>query len=284
MVTPPLSQKVKKFMDVFFAFYVDVFCMYVCVASIYLHKVTHFHIDILSAMAILVANTLLVIGVYTFNKATDKKEDTLNERPLQYFSDIKIYVLSGSSFFVSFLLYLVPAKHEIVWCWFALSFLGIFYSFPRSFRLKNFFLIKNIVPAFCWFFSVSVLIYGSTTALSLAETMFLLTSLFLLALIFEIIWDLPDYEGDKASGVHTLPVSIGFLYTKVVLVTLVGSLFFGSYSLTNKLASLTLLLFIVWVSKDTKKYVYHVFLLLFVCIVTSYYFIDYYLSGGRAVF
>ena len=275
---------VRKFIDVFFAFYGDVFCMYICVATIYLHKVTHFHLNVLTAGAIISANTLLVVGVYTFNKATDKKEDILNNRPVHYFSNIQIYTLSGICFVMSFLLYFIPAKYGILWYWLLLFFLGIFYSFPRSFRLKNFFLIKNVVPAFCWFFSVSILVFGSTTILSMTETMSLLVSLFLLALIFEIIWDLPDYVGDKAAGVQTLPVRVGFLYTKMLLFTLIGSLFFGGHSLTNKLVSLSLLVFVVWVSKDTKKYVYHVFLLLFVFIITGYYFIDYYLRGGVETF
>ena len=253
--------------------------MYVCIALVYLHRFTHFHVNVFTTSMVLIANTLLVVGVYTFNKVTDRKEDQYNQRPLQYFTNTKIYSISSFSLGISFLLYVLCEKSSILPYWFVLFFLGIFYSFPKNKRLKNVFILKNAVPAFCWFLSVAILLSASTARLSLADTTRLAFPLFMFVFAFEILWDLPDRRGDKIARVHTLPVCIGFFYTQIVLATMIIGLFVMGGSLTNKLTSAALFFFIIWVSEDTPKYVYHVFLLALICIVTGVYFLDYAIFG-----
>lgn len=267
------SLKTRKAVRFFFTHYVDVFCMYACISLINLYRVTQFHIHTPATLSVLGGNIFLIIGVYVFNKATDKKEDHLNNRPSAHYSDVQIYVVSGLCFLSSFLLYLVPSRHEIVLYWFLFLFLGVWYSFPKKFRLKNFFLVKNIIPAVCWLLSVSILIFSATKSLSITEIILLLIPLFFLVFVFEILWDMPDWEGDRAAGVCTLPVYIGFFYTKITLEILLLGLFIVSNTITSKIASVVLFIFVLWVTKYTQKHTYHVFLFFFSIVITCLYFL-----------
>ncbi len=255
-----IRKYLQKTIHTLFFYNVDVFLMYIAISIVFLHQVTRFHINMQNFILIFIANILGVTAVYTLNKVTDKEEDRLNGHTLFHLNTTYIYPLIGIFFLCATGLYLLSEKPYFIFYGFVLFLLSVLYSFPKKYRLKNIFLIKNIVPALCWFFSLSLLIYGSTTDLSLTYIMGILTPLLVLEFIFEIIWDFPDYEGDKASNIKTLPVVIGFLYTKILLVTLITLYFFSTDAIPNKVMCLLFFIFILFISPETKKNVYHYFL------------------------
>jgi 4-hydroxybenzoate polyprenyltransferase len=248
--------------------------MYVSVSLVFLHKVTNFNINIHNAVTIFVANTLGVTGVYLLNKITDEEEDLHNGHTTSALNTKLILVYLSLIFILATTLYGLPQKENLKLYGFILFAGGTLYSFPKKYRLKNIFLLKNIIPAFCWYFSLCVLIFASTKTLPMLFIMQVLIPLFILEFIFEIIWDLPDTRGDSLAGIQTLPVVIGFQYTQIFLATLISGYFFYTDSVPNKLFCLFIFIFILLVKKEMKKYIYHYFLFALTISVSVIYFIS----------
>lgn len=265
-------QKIKKLGERFFFYNIDVVLMYISLSLIFLHRATGFNINIWEAFFIFLANALGVTGIYLLNKITDHEEDFLNGHKVKNYNNKIIYVLLSLLFLTATSLYFVSVKENILIYGLILFTFGTLYSFPKRYRLKKIFLMKNFIPAFCWFFSLSVLIFASTDNLSIINIMKMMIPLFILEFFFEIIWDLPDRKGDKLAGVQTLPVVLGFEYTQAFLAVLISSYFFYTDSIPNKLFCLFILVFIFLVKQETKKYIYHYFLLILTLAVNIIYF------------
>jgi 4-hydroxybenzoate polyprenyltransferase len=263
----------------FFAWRADIVLMYVVVSLIYLHKITGFNIRPSAALAILLGNILGVFGVYTLNVIADRKEDAINETPHHARFAASARVLCPLVFLASFTCYAYGAggRLDIYAVWFSLAVLGIWYSVPRGARLKDWFLVKNVVPAFCWLLSVGAFIAASFPLLSVLEATGFSFSLFFLALTFEILWDMPDREGDRALGIRTIPALFGNDIAKLVVATLLLGAVLAGPSIAVQAASLILLAFTVFVKDGTTKYAYHVFLTLLIGGVGLLYLMDLYL-------
>ncbi len=258
---------IKKIIRWYFSYNVDVFVMYVIVSAVYLYKVTGFDVHVSRLILLSIANVLGIIAVHLLNRATDREEDAINQGMKKVVTKVTHYIVPACLFtFVIFLYSLLPDKSLVLAAGF-LSFLGAWYSFPRRYRLKNIFLVKNIVPAFSWFFSLSVLIFASIDSLPFLSILKILTPLFFFACIFEILWDMPDRKGDEAAGVKTLPVLFGVRTTKIVLGILLTIFFFATVSTPNKIIILVLILFVILTPENAKKNVYHLFLFFLTVVV-----------------
>ncbi len=246
-------------MQPLFFYNADVFLMYTLISSVYLYKITEFGVDWGYLSIILGANILAVIGVYLLNKITDEEEDSANGvvgkmRKRLVFSVITIF------FIAAFLLYTIPKKENLLWYGFLLFLLGVWYSFPRRYRLKNIFLVKNIVPAFCWFFSLAILIFSSTDSLSMGQIVSFLWLFGVLVFVFEILWDIPDRKGDRDAGILTLPVILGTGVTKILLGGCLIIIIFLTDSLPIRSVAFLLLGFVIFVADEYGKRQYRYFL------------------------
>ncbi len=266
---------IKKHIEKFFFYNIDVVLMYAAVSLVFLHKITAFHIDIQIACFIFIANIFGVLGIYLLNKITDKEEDRLNGHQTITLNNRKIYRVLLLLFIGATCLYFATGKEYITFYGLLLFILGSAYSFPKKYRLKNIFLIKNIVPAFCWYFSLSVFIFACTKNLPILYIMQLMIPLFVLEFIFEIIWDLPDKDGDKLAHIQTLPAVLGFVYTQTILAILICLYFFYTNSIQNKLFCLCIFIFLLFIKKETRKYIYHYFLFILTITVAFAYFIQF---------
>jgi 4-hydroxybenzoate polyprenyltransferase len=251
--------------------------MYIVLSLIAVHKITKFHLDLKSFFAILIANTLGVFGIYLINKISDRVEDISNGHAFNFSKNSAIIRGGVFLFCISGILYLIPQKILLIPGGVLLLTLGVLYSFPPNKRLKNIFIVKNSIPAFCWFLSLSLLIFGSVRVaesefLSLILIMKLLLPILVLEFIFEIIWDMPDRKGDSVAGVKTIPLLIGFLKTKILLIILSVIAFFMLTSLHNKIACILFIIFLIHVKDNTPKKTYHHFLSLLTLLVGSVYF------------
>ena len=264
----------KKNIDVFFVYNLDVFLMYGSIAFLLIQKMAPFHPNSINIFSIFVANILYIVSVYTLNKVSDTPEDSLNRISGHTFNNHTIHKLSLLFFLVSLLLYLIPGKIEFLLSGCLLWLLGLLYSFPKKYRLKNVFIIKNLTPAFCWFFSLCLIIYSGNLGLRITDIMKLLSPMLFLFFTFEIIWDMPDCSGDKAHGIRTLPGVIGFNATRYVLCGLLGIIFLLTSSPLNMIICLLLASFVITVAEKTEKIMYHYSLFLLVLIYVTFSFFE----------
>lgn len=272
-----VKYKIKELKTFFFYYNLDVFFMYSSISFILLHDVKNLAFtspSFQNFLCIFVANIFGVIGIYTINKITDIEEDQKNEQDTSRLNKLHIYTLSLFLFIIAGILYNIPNKHLLNIYGYLLLMLGILYSYPKRYRLKKIFLIKNIIPSFCWYFSLSVLFFASTEVISFFYILKIMSPLFIMALLFEVIWDLPDHKGDSHTEIKTLPTVFGFNTTKYTLIFLILSYLFITNSLANKIFCLLLIIFLLIVNEKSKKLSYHYFLLTLTWVVWITYYIN----------
>ena len=144
----------------------------------------------------------LVAGVYSYNNITDKSEDAIYRKKINKYSTLKSgYGISALCFVLGifFSSHISTFSLDIALLF---SVAGVVYSY---FRIKSHLLIKNLYTAFSLasFFLLGAGSQGYESALYylLFSTIIFLGS---------VISDLRDFEGDRKSGVKTLPVVFGY--------------------------------------------------------------------------
>ena len=245
----------RNFEKIFF-YNIDIVVFYLVISLAYLYRTLGNHFVSKHFFLLIVANIIGVFGVYLWNRIMDTREDRINgiaehfrrewlikAALLTIIAPVPIYFYTGGISFgcVAFIL----------------ASLGIFYSYPERYRLKKIFLLKNIIPAFCWTLSLASLLSISAESLSLYEALKWLFPLFFLAVCFEVFWDLPDIEGDRLAGVRTLPVVMGFSLTRALLFLVMTVFFFFAPTFATKIFSLLFGAALMVVSSETTKQFYH---------------------------
>jgi 4-hydroxybenzoate polyprenyltransferase len=110
---------------------------------------------------------------------------------------------------------------------------GLIYStpiFPKGFRyrrLKEIPVAKSLLVAFAWALPPALLPVYIAGASPDLVTLAVILFFFSLVFINTVLFDIRDVEGDRATGVRTIPVCIGVTNTKILL-TLVNILFGGA--------------------------------------------------------
>ena len=175
---------------------------------------------------ILLIAFLATFSVYNMNRATDGAEDSIN-RP---------QAVSRSP-----LLFLVPSMIASALCLLLSASVGaqaltviitsftasILYSFklsPSTPRLKEILGLKSVLVAFSWGFT-GALLPASFQAVDAVKIVLAFTYIFIQILVNTILCDVRDMDGDRASGVNTLPLALGLGTTRKLLFT-VNSLLF----------------------------------------------------------
>jgi len=160
--------------------------------------------------------------IYSLNRITDREEDAINLPHRTWFPHrIRIILLVVSLVFYVFFLMIVLQKNLLS---FAVGLLPLVIAFLYSvFRLKRFFLVKNVSIATA--FGSSVLIvpayYENWTVICGIIFLFF----FIMVLSNTIIFDIRDIRGDSLCGIQTLPVLLGIPATKYICYILVAAAF-----------------------------------------------------------
>jgi len=165
-----------------------------------------------------VCTFLITFSVYSLNRLTDIEEDASNmpER-VAFLSQKKdvILILSITSYLIALIVGALKNMY-IVLVFLTPLLIGIIYSIRiSSFRIKNIFAMKNVSVAFSWAFSSSFLPYVFYPNISVALMLFIF--LFIKCFMDTVVFDIRDIEGDRISGVKTLPVVLGIKRTRNVL-------------------------------------------------------------------
>ena len=240
----------------------DVFLVYLLLNMYILLKIRadfavyDYMVSYITSAMLITANLFLLSSIYLLNKVSDIKEDLKNQTDIknEYAETIIKYYWAANLF--SFVIYFYIGKGFLIY-WLAFFVLGLFYSYPRSFRLKNLPLLKNLIPSFCWYLSICLLIIVNTKSPDILAVLIENISIWFSLILFEILWDLPDREGDRLSGVKTIPVLIGFKNTKTLLIIMNVLLLVFLASYKAKSIVFVILLFLLSINKDTPKRYYH---------------------------
>lgn len=180
---------------------------------------------IISNLKILLSFFLMTFFIYGLNKLTDINEDAINtpERaklikkiePIFKFSLVSSFILalllSSLANFLALPILLFPLVS------------GTLYSvkfFPNLPRLKDILGVKNIIIALAWAICSTLL-----PAIFLPEKRYITIIavfylFFLKGFINAVLFDIRDIEGDRISGVRTIPVVFGRQKTKNLLLIL----------------------------------------------------------------
>ncbi len=160
-------------------------------------------------------------GAYSINLMTDKEEDLINNKKLNYFVLNNIGWIFAFSFIVFGILFCSFLSKMSVFFYFLSAFLGAVYSF---FKFKKITLFKNLYAGFV----IPIMFLLGAVANSIISinilSYYLLISLYIFTI--SLLSDLRDYEGDRALDIRTLPVVLGkeiagkIVYGLLILFTL----------------------------------------------------------------
>jgi len=169
-------------------------------------------------IAILTASFLGVFSIYILNKATDRREDSINKpdqssQPTTYYVALSFVamilslILGASVNLFAFLILLIP------------TLVGILYSVRVSSllpRLKEVVGAKSLLVAFSWS------LYGAFLPLTLQSSDFpkvvlIFAYIFMQMIINTILFDFFDIKGDRESGIRTISSVFGAKKTKKLL-------------------------------------------------------------------
>ncbi len=170
----------------------------------------------------------IVWSAYLENLTTDKKEDKLNPCPHGVSPDIEAALYPIEKFYPLFYLAaLVLSLLVNLKCfWLSLFTILIWLSYVHRWlpkgknglkRLKEFYIIKNLVPPLGWIFSVGIIPFVASGAKFVPEYSLLIFIAIFSSFREEIKFDIPDTRGDMANGIKTLPNTIGEPATKKIL-------------------------------------------------------------------
>jgi 4-hydroxybenzoate polyprenyltransferase len=223
--------------------------------------------DVKFNFQLLIASFLIIFAIYNINKLTDMKEDSVNvpERA-GFIEKNEHYVILATivSFTTALTLAFLQNPLSIFVVLFPF-FMGIIYSIKISnFRLKDITGIKNIVVALSW----AVLGAFIPLAVSFRDYSLILLIFyffFIKCFINTVIFDVRDIEGDRMSGVRTIPV------------------FFGRYNSKNLLLGLNSTL-LIWLALSYVMGFFRQYLLVLIfCIFYGYLYILYFCKDGLKV-
>lgn len=169
-------------------------------------------------ITIIAASFLGVFSIYTLNKATDKREDSIN-KPDQSSRPSTHYVAVS---FVTMILSLILGALVSLFAFLILltpTLVGILYSVrvsPCLPRLKEVVGAKSVLVALSWS------LYGAFLPLTLHGSYFpnialVFTYIFMQVIINTIMFDFFDVKGDRESGIRTIPTVLRAEKTKKML-------------------------------------------------------------------
>lgn len=181
----------------------------------------YFRVDLLENLPVVIAFISLLAGAYVANRYFDIAEDRITQ-PEEARGDTGVLITSAVLFTGPLILLLAlrqPALPYLV-----VALLCIAYSSPLPFlavRVKEVPIVKNVYAAFVWHLIVLVVVAAyALPEHTLLGALAVAPGLFFVVWFFELIWDVRDVEGDRATGVHTVPVLFGLTITKIALLGL----------------------------------------------------------------
>ncbi|MDD2666747.1 MAG: UbiA family prenyltransferase [Methanocellales archaeon] len=225
---PHLHLKLKSIRSLFdkFLSFLSVSSLFIAIIAFLLPYFSFLLYEVQISFKLLIASFLVSFATYNINKLTDIEEDAVNvpERAGFIAKNKRLVIWATvASFIVALSLSFLQNPLSIFIILFPF-FMGVIYSIKISnFRLKDIMGIKNIVVALSW------AVLGAFIPLAVSFRDYLLISLifyffFIKCFINTVVFDVRDIEGDRMSGVKTIPVFFGRSNSKNLLLGLNSTL------------------------------------------------------------
>lgn len=168
---------------------------------------------------------LMTLSVYSLNKLTDIKEDSIN-RPerIKFLKGKEKLVLAYSlaAFFVSAVLAYLIKPEALIIILIPLIANAAYSSrmLPNIPRLKDIPAVKNIVVGLSWALVCTLMPAINISDATYAQVLPIVYLMTVKDFTNSTLCDLKDISGDRESGVRTIPVILGAQKTKQILMTL----------------------------------------------------------------
>ena len=181
---------------------------------------------------VLALGMLITFSVYNLNRKTDESEDAINHSHRFAFTKRYEHLLFASAIGAYVLALVLSGLYGLsVLLISAIPLIsGLIYStpiFPKGCkyrRLKEIPLAKSLIVAIAWALPPALLPVYIGGAIPSLITLAVVLFFFSLVFINTVLFDIRDVEGDRATGVRTIPVCIGVTNTKILL-TLINIIF-----------------------------------------------------------
>ena len=167
---------------------------------------------------ILLIAFLATFSVYNVNKATDRAEDSIN-RPKAASRSPLFFLIPSIIASVACLLLSASVGAQALFVIVTSFIASILYSVklsPSIPRLKEIVGLKSVLVAFSWGFT-GALLPASAQAVDIVKIIMAFAYIFIQILVGTVLCDIRDMDGDKASGVKTVPLALGLSVTKKLL-------------------------------------------------------------------
>ncbi len=177
---------------------------------------------------LLVATFFVIFSVYGTNKLTDLKEDEINNpERVRYIRRLARTIRYGSilSFAAALILGILSGPEAVLVLVFPVI-TGFVYSvriLPGRRRLKDVTVVKNLIIAGTWAGGTALLPLAAGSVESL-KVLLVYYFFFIKSLINTVLFDVRDVEGDRLSGVETIPVRFGLAKSRTLLLVLNSTL------------------------------------------------------------
>jgi len=172
---------------------------------------------------------LVTFAIYNFNRHTDKEEDQINHpERVAFISKYgkALAVLSLFAYITAIILSLYGGRGAQLLVMLPLVAVMLYSLrwFPKNSgtikRLKELFITKNFVVSGAWTTTVVFLpIFYSEQGITMLS-LILFTFFFIRLFINTVVFDMRDVFGDRKREVHSLPVMLGYNYSRKLMIAL----------------------------------------------------------------
>ncbi len=174
---------------------------------------------------LVLAAFFLTFSIYSLNMATDSKEDAINRLEAAPNKTLYYLVPSVTSLIVSIALGIAAGITALL-ILVAILMIGFTYSIKiaKSIpRLKEILGVKSVVVALSWGITGAFL-PSAIQSIAFYKEVMLFIYIFIQILVNTIIFDTLDIQGDRKSGILTVPLALGQKKTKCLLLGFNGLL------------------------------------------------------------
>lgn len=220
--------KVENSLNILISFFDKIFS-FLTVSSLFI-AMTGFSLPLVSFLLygisvefdLVLASFFITFAVYSINKLTDLKEDSINLLDRVEFTTKNWHYIIFMVIISSFAALYISLLHSLfaIFIIFFPFCVGFVYSIKiANFRLKDIFCIKSISVALAWAVVgtfIPVIVYCSDFITISVIFYFFFIKFF----IYTVLFDIRDIEADRLNNVITLPVFLGINKTKNLLLLL----------------------------------------------------------------
>jgi 4-hydroxybenzoate polyprenyltransferase len=176
------------------------------------------------SIPLLLGSFLITLSVYSLNMATDSKEDVINRSQTEPKTARPYLALSLTSMAGSIIIGALNGVNALLVLVSPLL-IGAVYSVKlcKSIpRLKEIVGVKSLVVALSWGITGAFL-PATANSIPLYKEILVFFYVFTQILVNTIIFDTLDVNGDRASGIKTVPLALGLKRTKTLLLAINAS-------------------------------------------------------------